>query len=59
MNKIKNYFVEAYRELKKVIWPNRSETIKHTLLVIAISIAMAIFLGAIDYVFNEIVERIV
>ena len=59
MNKLKKYFIESYRELKKVIWPNRQETMKHTLLVIGVSICIAIFLGTLDYFFNEIVEIII
>ena len=59
INKIKNYFIEAYRELKKVVWPTKKDTIKHTVLVIVISLAVAAFLGGIDYLFNELLERVI
>jgi len=51
-NKITNYFQEAKAELKKVTWPTRKETVKHTMLVIGISLGLAAFLGAVDYIFT-------
>jgi len=60
-NKIIAYFKEAKSELKKVTWPTKKETIKHTLLVIGISLAVAAFLGALDYFFaigfEEMINR--
>lgn len=58
-NKIVTYLVEAKAELKKVNWPSRQETIKHTVLVIGISIALALFLGAIDYAFSWTFEQLI
>jgi len=57
--KLINYIKESKDELKKVIWPSRKETIKYTLLVIGISIVTAIFLGAIDFGLNIVVEKII
>jgi len=57
--KIINYIKESKEELKKVVWPTRKETIKYTLLVIGISIVTAIFLGAIDFGLNIVVEKII
>jgi len=46
---IKNYFLSAYAELKKVTWPSRKEVISHTIIVVAsIAIAM-IIVAALDY----------
>ena len=56
---IKNYFREALEELKKVIWPSRKETIKHTLIVVVLSLAVAAFLGGIDFLFSELLERFI
>lgn len=44
-----NYFKESIAEIKKVTWPTRKEAINHTLLVIGISLALAAFFGALDY----------
>jgi len=58
VQKIKNYFVESFQELKRVVWPTRSQTINHTLIVIFFSIAVAVFLGALDMLFNFGVQRL-
>jgi preprotein translocase subunit SecE len=59
MNKLVNYLKGSREELAKVSWPNRETTINHTLMVIGISIAVAIFLGAMDYVLNKVLEVLV
>lgn len=56
MNKITKYIVESKAELKKVIWPTKKQTLNHTLMVIGISLAVAAFLGAIDYGLNRLLE---
>lgn len=57
--KIINYLKESHQEMKKVVWPTKKETINYTLLVIGISLALAIFLGAVDFLFNLILEKII
>jgi len=54
-----NYIKESIEEIKKVTWPTKKETKQYTLLVIAISIAVAIYLGALDYIFNLILELLI
>jgi preprotein translocase subunit SecE len=54
--KLTNYIRESRVELKKVVWPSRKQTKNHTLLVIGISIAVALFLGAVDFILNQILE---
>ena len=49
---------EIIDELRKVTWPTRRETIRLTLMVLAICAAMGIFLGALDYGFSELVARV-
>ena len=39
---------EVITELKKVTWPTREETIKLTVVVIAISVFVGIFIGGLD-----------
>ena len=57
--KITNYIKGSYQEMKKVVWPTRKETTKHTLLVIGISLATAAFIGVFDYVFTKLFEVII
>lgn len=57
--KLVSYIKESKDELKKVIWPNRKETTKFTVLVIGISIGTAIFLGALDFGLNIVLEKVI
>jgi len=54
--KIINYVKESQIELKKVVWPTRTEALRHTVLVIALSLGVAFFLGAADFVLNFLIE---
>ena len=58
-NKITTFLREAKEELLKVNWPSRQQTINYTLIVIGISIAVAIFLGGLDYVFSFILKTFI
>jgi preprotein translocase SecE subunit len=51
-NKIIAYFRETKEELVKVSWPDRNTVIKHTLLVVGISLGVAAVLGGSDYLFT-------
>ena len=59
MNKILNYFKGAKEELSKVVWPTRQTTINHTLMVIGVSIAVAIFLGVVDLGLSQVIEGLI
>ncbi len=41
-------FGEVVSELRRVTWPTRQETMRLTLMVLAVSGAVGLFLGAID-----------
>lgn len=58
-NKVVNYIKESKDELKKVVWPTKQELVRHTLIVIVISLVMAVFLGIFDFIFAEIVEKVI
>ena len=59
MNKIVTFLKEAKAELLKVNWPSRTQARNYTLIVIGISIAVAIFLGSLDYIFGYIIKTFV
>lgn len=58
MSKLVDYLKGAKEELAKVVWPSRQTTINHTLVVIAISLIVAIFLGAADYGLSKVLELV-
>lgn len=49
-NPVFAYFQEAKEELQKVTWPSQKETIRYSAIVIVISVAIAAYFGAIDWV---------
>lgn len=57
--KIKLFLSESKQELKRVNWPRREETVRYTIFVIILSLSIAAFLGILDYIFIQILQRIV
>jgi preprotein translocase subunit SecE len=47
---------EVISELKKVTWPTRQETMRLTMLVIAISVAIGAVLGLLDIIFSQLLN---
>jgi preprotein translocase subunit SecE len=59
LHKITNYFSQSYRELKKVTWPTKKETVNLTIIVgISIIIAMLLLTG-IDWILSKIVNLVI
>jgi len=56
---ITNYIKASIEEMKKVTWPTKKETYNYTLLVVGISLAVAVFLGALDYLFSWILGLVI
>lgn len=50
---------EADVERRKVVWPNRQETLQTTLMVLVITIIVAILLFLMDTLFGWIVRRLI
>lgn len=53
------FLKEAKAELAKVVWPSRKETIRITIAVVLLSVAVAVFLGIVDYGLTKLFEFIV
>ena len=53
------FFKEVRTELGKVIWPTRAETIRLTLIVIGVSLAIGLYIGALDVTMTKITEILV
>jgi preprotein translocase subunit SecE len=56
--KIITYFREVRAELKQVNWPKREDTVRSTLVVIGLSLAVALFLGLADLGFSRVVGKL-
>lgn len=58
-NKIINYFISSWSELKKVSWPSKKEVFNHTIIVVISATAAIIITGAIDLGLTKLVQYIV
>ena len=52
------FISEAYRELQRVTWPTREETMRLTLMVIAVAAAVGAFLSVVDIIFARLMDVI-
>ena len=58
-SKIKSYIIESKQEFKRVNWPTKQETGRMTLIVVILSLATALFLGALDFVFRYLLGKFI
>jgi preprotein translocase subunit SecE len=56
---LRRWFNETVGELRKVKWPTRKEAINLTIIVLVVSIAMAFFLGGLDFIFSRLLNLII
>jgi preprotein translocase subunit SecE len=52
--KITEYIKETRAEMSHVTWPTRRQAIAYALLVVAVSVAIAAYLGLFDFVFSKL-----
>ena len=58
-NKAIKFIKEARQEFKRVNWPSRKETVRYTTFIIGLSLALAAFLGFLDFIFVRVLESII
>jgi len=51
-----DFLKETKNELSKVTWPKRDQLISLSKTVILVSIVVSVYLGALDYFFNELIQ---
>lgn len=57
LTRVTTFLKEVKVELKKVNWPTKQETIKYTLIIIGVSLAVMIFLGGLDFLFTWLIGK--
>jgi len=57
--KINVFFKEVFVEMKRVSWLSQKDVFKYTAIVLAITIVVAAFLGGLDYIFTEIIKKLI
>ena len=57
--KIPTFFSDVKREIKKVSWPTKKQTLINTLIVIGFSVIIAIYLGGLDAIITWLIGKII
>lgn len=58
MRKLYQYFLEVITEGKKVTWPQRSELIESTWIVMLFSLLCGLFITGVDMAVGVIIEQL-
>ena len=58
MRRIITYFKQVATEAKKVSWPTKKQTYNLTFVVIVASLVVALYIGALDFVFQKFITFI-
>lgn len=53
------YIKDAKSELAHVSWPTRRQAVGFTILVIVLSVATSLYLGAFDTLFTTIIKKFI
>ncbi|MDP3888574.1 MAG: preprotein translocase subunit SecE [bacterium] len=56
MTSPKQFLIEVRGELGKVIWPTRQEATRLTVIVIAVSVLVGLYVGGLDLIFTKVME---
>ncbi len=59
IEKTQVFFKEVYVELRKTNWLSRNEVIRYTIIVLAVTILVAAFLGGLDYLFSTGIQKFI
>ena len=59
ISKVRKFFEETRQEWRHVNWPTRREATYLTVIVIALSVLLAILLGAFDYMFYSMLRSVI
>jgi len=57
--RIKQFFKDVISEFKRVQWPTRDATIRSTSVVVAVSLAVALYLGTADLGLSDIMQLVI
>ena len=52
--KLKRFLREVRAEMEKVTWPGRQEVQAATLVIIALVILLAVFIGGVDFIVSRL-----
>lgn len=59
INRVQQFLKEVQIEMKRVNWLTRNDVLRYTIMVIAFSLVVAAYLGAVDFVVQWIIGKYV
>lgn len=59
MSRLGNYLRDTATEMKHVSWPTQSQAMVYTALVILVSAIVALLLGGFDYLFTNLLDKVI
>ncbi len=59
MKKIIAYFRGVNEEFKKVVWPEKSVALRHTVMVLIVLIVLTLLVALIDYGLAQLFQKII
>jgi preprotein translocase, SecE subunit, bacterial len=57
VSRIRRFFSEAWQELKKVNWPTPQQARNLTVLVLAVSFVVGLYISIFDFIFGAIAKH--
>ncbi len=58
VDKVKEFLEGVKSEFKRVVFPNRQQTIAASIGVISFSVFIAIYLGLLDFLFSRLIGKL-
>jgi preprotein translocase subunit SecE len=58
VTRVREFVQEVLLEFRRVTWPSRQELINSTVVVLALTVVVAFFLGGVDIGLSKIVQRV-
>ena len=56
--RVREFVQEVLLEFRRVTWPSRAELVNSTVVVLALTVVIAFFLGGVDIGLSKIMQRI-
>lgn len=56
---VAKFFGEVRAEARKVVWPERKETMQSTLMVVVMVLVLSLFLWLVDSSFSALVQMVI
>lgn len=59
MKSLVGYLKNVRAEMTHVVWPDRNQAIRHTIIIVIISAVLALIITGLDYIFTGVVAQLI